>query len=64
MSNRIVGAIGVLWGGGILASHFLREQPQGQGAYAQGQTFGLVFGLLLFAAGLYYLVKGKGVKAS
>jgi len=60
MRNRILGGIGVLWGGGILVSTFMKGTPQGQGAYAQGQMFGIAFGALLFLVGLYYLVKGPG----
>lgn len=59
MRNRIVGAIGVIWGGAILLFGFLKGAPEGGGAYAQGQGAGLVFGALLFMAGLYFLIKGK-----
>lgn len=62
MRNRIVGGIGVLWGGGILVSTFMKGTPQGQSGYAQGQMLGIVFGALLFFVGLYYLVKSP-VKA-
>lgn len=58
MRNKIFGGIGVLWGGGILVSAFLRGGPEGSGAYAAGQTGGLVFGLLMLGVGGYYLFKG------
>lgn len=57
MKNRILGAIGVLWGGGLVVSNFLNG-VQGEGAYASGQKTAVVFGGLMFCVGLYYLVKG------
>ena len=60
MWKRILGAIGVLWGGFILVSAFLRGGFQGQGAFAAGEVAGLVTGALLFVVGLYFLVKGSG----
>jgi hypothetical protein len=59
MRNRILGAIGVLWGAGILVSALLRDGAQGSGAYAAGQTTALVFAVLLVAVGGYYLLKGR-----
>ena len=56
--NRILGGIGVLWGGGILLFRLFGSQPAAAGAYGAGQTAGLVFGGLLFVVGLYYLIKG------
>ena len=57
MRNKIFGVIGVLWGGAILVSAFLRESPQGSESYAAGYTAGLVFGALLFVVGGYYLLR-------
>ena len=57
MRNKIFGVIGVLWGGGILVSAFLRDPPAGSDAYNAGYTGGLVFGGLLFLVGAYYLFK-------
>jgi hypothetical protein len=57
MRNRIFGAIGVLWGGAILLSAFLRGGPQGSGSYVAGQAAALVFALLLLVVGAYYLLK-------
>jgi hypothetical protein len=62
MGNRIFGAIGVVWGGLMLVSAFLRGGPQGSGAYAAGQTAALVFAALLGVVGGYYLVKGGAKK--
>ena len=63
MRNRIFGATGVLWGGGMLVSAFLRGGAQGSGAYAAGQTAALVFAVVLVAVGGYYLLKGSGKKS-
>lgn len=59
MRNRIVGGIGVAWGGLILVNSFMRGGPQGSGAYAAGQTGALVFAVLLLIVGGYYLLKGR-----
>jgi hypothetical protein len=57
--NRISGFIGTVWGGAILASKMSGSTQAAQSsAYAAGQTVALVFGIVLFGAGLYYLVKG------
>ena len=53
--NRILGGIGILWGGGIL---LVQRAPHAHGAYAAGQRAGLIFGALLLFVGLYYLLKG------
>ena len=58
MRNRIFGAIGVAWGGLMLASAFLSGGPHGTGAYAAGQTAAMVFAVLLVLVGGYYLLKG------
>jgi hypothetical protein len=62
MRNRIFGAIGVIWGGLMLVSAFLRGGPQGSGAYATGQNAALVFAVFLVLVGGYYLAKGGGKK--
>jgi hypothetical protein len=64
MSNRLAGAIGVFLGGGILLYRLLSGgQAQAKGAYAAGQGFGWIFGLVLFLAGIYYLA-GSPQKSS
>ena len=61
MRNRIFGAIGVIWGGAILISRLLKgSMVEGSGAYAGGQLVSLIFAVLLFGVGLYYLIKGGG----
>lgn len=57
MRNRIFGAIGIIWGGGILLTTIMRGGPQGRGAYGAGEYGGLVFGALLLVAGLYTFFK-------
>jgi uncharacterized membrane protein YgdD (TMEM256/DUF423 family) len=57
--NRISGIFGTVWGGAILASKMSSTTQASQSsAYAAGQTIGLVFGIILFCGGLYYLIKG------
>ncbi|HUQ31620.1 MAG TPA: hypothetical protein VM095_05835 [Pyrinomonadaceae bacterium] len=58
MRNRILGAIGMLWGLGLLLFKLLSGgQTQEKGAYGAGQTGGLIFGGLLLAVGMYYFFK-------
>jgi hypothetical protein len=59
--NRVFGAIGVIWGGFILINALFRGvQPAQNAAGQSGQYVGLGFGVLLFTAGLYYLIRGDG----
>jgi len=59
LRNRILGAIGVVWGGLILLGRFASERPvEGTGSYAGGQMIGLIFAVLLLLVGLYYLIRG------
>ena len=61
MRNRILGAIGVVWGGLILLGRLASGGPvDGTGAYGGGQMIGLVFAVLLLLVGLYYLIRGGG----
>lgn len=58
--DRILGLIGVLWGGGVLVARVAGgpAEAAANGAYAYGQMAGLVFGALLLLVGLYYVIKG------
>jgi hypothetical protein len=58
--ERLLGLLGVLWGGGILVAGLTRDAVEATAgpAYATGQTMGLVLGALLFFVGLYYLITG------
>ncbi len=61
---RIVGAIALVWGGALVLSHlFGLQRVEGSGAYAAGQYTGLIFGGLLFVAGLYAVITGGGKKS-
>jgi len=60
MRDRITGAIGVVWGGGILVKYMAEGAPSlGSGAYAAGKAAGLGLGVLLLLMGLYYLLRVK-----
>jgi hypothetical protein len=62
MRNRILGAIGVLWGGFILLGRVVANHPpvDGPSTYAAGQMAGLIFAGLLLVVGLFYLIRGGG----
>jgi len=62
MRNRIFGVIGILWGGGVLLSFFMGSRDVGGGAYGAGQSAGLLFGAVMFGAGVYYVTKGGSGK--
>jgi hypothetical protein len=59
MRNRILGGIGVLWGGAIVLNRLLGGSggAAGSAAYNAGATVALVFGFVLLAVGAYYLFK-------
>lgn len=59
MRNRIFGAIGILWGGGIILRWFLTDSSSNS-AYQTGQNGAVVFGLIMLAAGVYYVLKKPG----
>jgi hypothetical protein len=59
MRNRILGALGVLWGSAMLIRSYRTGGPIGSGAYLAGQFAALVFAALLVLVGVYYLVKGS-----
>lgn len=57
MRNRILGTIGIVWGGLMVASFFLRGAKIESGSYDVGQIVGVIFGVLLCIAGFYYVFK-------
>jgi hypothetical protein len=59
MRNRILGAIGVIWGSSALYQA-LTKGVSGDGSYATGQRIGYLFGFLMLLVGAYYLLKGDG----
>ena len=62
MRNKISGAIGTIWGGAILFNSLTASAPSGSAAYQGGSTAAVVFGAVMFCAGLYYFFK-KPVQA-
>jgi hypothetical protein len=57
--SRILGAIGLVWGSGVLISRAMaHEAAVADGAYAAGQSAGLVV-VRSSRSGLCYLVKGS-----
>jgi hypothetical protein len=60
MRNRILGAIGAVWGGAILIRTYLVGGPQGSGAYRGGQIAAIAFAAVMLAVGSYYLIRGNG----
>ncbi len=61
MRNKVFGGIGALWGGAILANWALGgTSGGGSAAYQSGQSGAVVFGAIMFAVGVYYLIKKPG----
>lgn len=56
MHNKILGGIGMLWGGTILINELL-DPIYGPGAYHETQIAACVFAGLMFFAGTYNLLK-------
>jgi hypothetical protein len=63
MRNKIMGGIGIIWGGVILLRALFGSSEPSAGAYKAGQTGGLMFGVLLLVVGLYYFFKAAPKKA-
>ncbi len=61
MRNRVLGAIGVLWGGLILLGRLQVVVPAMEpGPTGPGRQLGWCSRVLLLVVGLYYLVRGGG----
>jgi hypothetical protein len=60
MKNRLLGLIGILWGGFLLFNWLTGNVMQG----ASGQVGAVLFGALFSIAGLYFIVRGDGREAS
>lgn len=57
--NRVLGVIGIVWGGGLLLKAFLTgESPSLANSYETGKSIGMLLGVLLLGSGIYYAVKG------
>jgi hypothetical protein len=64
MKNRILGLIGIFWGG-FLLFNWLTDNIMGEeGMYHAGQAGAVLFGALFSVAGLYFLIRGDGREAS
>ena len=57
MRATILGTVGVLWGGAIIASGILEPTESPDTAHVIGELMALAFGALLVAAGARALVK-------
>lgn len=53
MRNKILGGIGIVWGGLIVLKWLLSSgAPRGSAAYQSGQSGAVVLGAMMLAAGL------------
>lgn len=57
MRDKIIGAIGIVWGGGMLLRWLMSGPPAGIGGYQGGQTAGALLGAVMLVAGLYRFFK-------
>lgn len=57
MRTTILGTVGVLWGGAIVASGLLDRTESPDAAHAIGELMALAFGALILAAGARALVR-------
>ena len=58
MRVKIFGAIGIVWGGLVVASYLLTDAPaSGSAAYQSGQSDTLIPGGIMLLVGLYYFFK-------
>ncbi|WP_369649421.1 MULTISPECIES: hypothetical protein [unclassified Variovorax] len=57
MRDKIIGAIGIVWGGGMLLKWLMSGPPAGIGGYQGGQTAGALLGAVMLVAGLYRFFK-------
>ncbi len=56
---KAFGLIGMLAGGFIVGSMYMRGGPQGSGAYLNGQYMALGFGILLLIGGAIAMFKSE-----
>jgi hypothetical protein len=64
MKNRLLGLIGILWGGFLLFNWLTGNIVQGEGAYSAGQVGAVLFGALFSIGGMYFFIRGDGREAS
>ena len=64
MKNRLLGLLGILWGGFLLFNWLTGNIVGEGGMYHAGQAGAALFGSLSSIGGLYFLVRGDGREAS
>ena len=64
MRNKVLGGIGILWGGLIVGRWVFSGMPVGYGPFAAGQFYGVMLGLIMLVAGIYYFRKQPTDKSS
>lgn len=58
MKNKILGIIGIIWGGGIVLRWMLADTTSsGNPAYDAGYSTAVIFGAVLLIVGLYYVFR-------
>jgi hypothetical protein len=60
MRDRLIGALGVLWGGVLLGNAYLQR---GRAPLGGAQVVSLVFAVLFVIGGAYYLFKPRKPEA-
>ena len=63
MRTTILGALGVLWGGAIVASGIVDGRFSAGPAYVLGELMALAFGAFLVAAGARVLLRSRRARA-
>ena len=57
MKDKILGGIGVLWGGGLVVRWLLTDEQSTNSAYQAGQDTAVMFGAVMLVIGAYYLFR-------
>ena len=57
MRNKIIGAIVLLWGSGVIVSYFMRGVPRESGPEAMGEKGALVVAVCMVIGGALTLFK-------
>jgi hypothetical protein len=60
--DRIIGALGVLWGGFVLLSAWRHVGPSGAGVRSPGQIAQIALGVLFVVGGAYFLLRAGRAK--
>jgi hypothetical protein len=63
LKRRVLGVVGVIFGGGIILARLLGSTDLSTSpSYRSGQIAGLIFGIIFFGIGIYYLLKNTAVQ--